>query len=170
MKKTVGSLLLAASLALAAPSVWAGRTAPLENIPSQPVLRLDGKPLGLAAVRKVIIAGATSKGWQVQPVNGHAIQATLDVRRHKAVVLISYSAKDYSIKYKNSAELNYVSADTVLADNDAVKEIMEKREADKTVLVSGELIHPNYNAWVKELSQAIATAASNLNQLKAAAK
>jgi hypothetical protein len=163
MKKNLLNLLLASSLMLAAPVVFAGREAPLENVEHQQLARQDGKPLTTAMVRQIITTVAISKGWQVQPVSDQLLQASINVRnKHTAVVLIHYTAKDFSIEYKDSTNLNYVSAEQALAEAKEAQE-RNRREFDQVKLPTGALIHPNYNRWVKGLAQDVSNAVSLAN-------
>lgn len=68
-----------------------------------------------------------SAGWQMKEMKPGYIFGTLNVRKHVAVVDVNYSVKSYSIRYKDSTELNY----------------------------DGGKIHPNYNGWIQNLDKAI---------------
>jgi hypothetical protein len=78
-------------------------------------------------VRKAIIRAGTTLGWQMRDNGGDALVATLQLRSHTAVVDIPYSAKAYSILYKDSTNLKY----------------------------TGTSIHSNYNGWIQNLHRAI---------------
>ena len=56
-----------------------------------------------------------------------AQKAYFSLRDHRAVVTVIYDTKSYSIKYKDSSNLNY----------------------------DGKSIHKNYNGWVENLDKAI---------------
>ncbi len=78
------------------------------------------------AEKAIKLAGA-SLGWQVKQAEpGHLI-ATLPIRTHVAIVDITHSTKEFSIKYKDSTNLDY----------------------------DGTNIHSNYNGWVLNLQNAI---------------
>ncbi len=79
-----------------------------------------------------------SKGWIITQAKPGLAIGTLNIRRHKAVVEIPYTSKSFSIKYKNSMNLNY----------DASKNI----------------IHNNYNGWVQNLENAINLELSKYNK------
>lgn len=76
-------------------------------------------------VYKAIKVAGSSLGWKITKVaEGNAI-GELALRSHIAIVEIPYSAREYSIIYKDSRNLKY----------DASK----------------QTIHRNYNVWVKRL-------------------
>ncbi len=78
-------------------------------------------------VRKAIVRAGGSLGWQLKDNGPDAMIGTLALRDHVAVVDIPYSAKQYSITYKSSTNLNY----------------------------DGTTIHSNYNGWIQNLHKAI---------------
>lgn len=112
----------------------ASRVEPLVNIENQLVARADGKPLSAEQVKSGIIAGSVRQRiWTLTPVKPGQITATMNVRnKHTAVVDITYSAKSFSIKYRESNNLLY--------------------EKDENGV---EQIHRNYNRWVQGLRQNI---------------
>jgi hypothetical protein len=101
-------------------------TAQIYSVPDQPIA-VSGKTLSRQDVRMAINNGATHMGWQVKDESPNTILATLDLRTHHAVVEITYTDHNYSIAYKDSANLNY----------------------------DGTYIHRNYNGWVHNLQTAI---------------
>lgn len=110
------------------------RTLPIHNVSAAPVLTSSGNAVTDAEVKDAITAAAQSKGWIVEQLEGNRMLATVTVRRHKAVVTIDYSAEQYSITYKSSVRL----------------------------LHDGNMIHRNYNKWVKLLDERIR---QNINAL-----
>jgi len=98
-----------------------------------PILTVNSEPV--VAARKVSaqdVEGAITRagkglGWQMVPKGSGQIEGTLFLRTHKAVVDITYDANAYSIKYKDSANLDY----------------------------DGANIHRGYNRWIKSLDDAI---------------
>ena len=78
-------------------------------------------------VRQAIIRAGTQLGWQMRADRPGHILGTLTLRTHVAVVDIDYDRKAYSIKYKDSTNLEY----------------------------NGSTIHGNYNSWVQNLDRAI---------------
>ncbi len=112
----------------------AGRGEPLININNQAVARADGKPLSMEQVKSAIIAGsARQRVWTVTPVKSGVMTATLNVRnKHTAVVDITYTSKEFSVKHRESTNLLY--------------------EKDENGV---EQIHRNYNKWIQGLKQNI---------------
>ena len=124
MNRLGGALLCSVFVALAAGC----RSAPIYNVTDAPVV--SNKPVSTEDVEKAIIRGGATLGWQMTPVKPGTIQGTLNLAgRHIAVVDIPYSAKSYSIRYKESVNLDY----------------------------NGTEIHRNYNVWVQQLDNAIRT-------------
>lgn len=80
-------------------------------------------------VKKAIIRAGSALGWQMKETAPGQIVGTLNLRKHMAVVDIPYSTKSYSIKYRDSAELDY----------------------------DGSHIHKNYNGWIMNLQKGIDT-------------
>ena len=78
-------------------------------------------------VRQAIIRAGTQLGWQMRADRAGHVLGTLSLRTHVAVVDIDYDRKAYSIKYKDSTNLEY----------------------------TGSTIHRNYNGWVQNLDRAI---------------
>ena len=101
------------------------RSAPVYNVDNSPI------PASINATEKsvqgAIIKAGFGLGWNMNEEKPGLIIGTLNMRRHVAVVEINYSAKSYSITYKDSVELNY----------------------------DGTNIHSNYNVWVKDLDKKI---------------
>lgn len=112
----------------------ASRVEPLVNVENQLVARADGKPLSAEQVKSGIIAGSVRQRiWTLTPVKPGQITAMLNVRdKHTAVVDITYTAKTFSIKYRDSNNLLYEKDDNGV-----------------------EQIHRNYNRWVQGLRQNI---------------
>lgn len=78
-------------------------------------------------VKKAIMRAGGSLGWIMKPNGSDKMTATLTLRKHVAVVDISYNKKTYSIRYKDSQNLDY----------------------------DGTNIHSNYNGWIQRLNSAI---------------
>lgn len=118
---------LTAALALALFLVVAGcRTAPIYNVEHAPVT--TNKPhASLDDVEKAIVRAGAGLGWQMRKIKPGLIDGTLYLRSHVAEVSIPYSTQEYSIRYKNSQNLNYQAGQ----------------------------IHKNYNSWVQNLDNAI---------------
>ena len=103
------------------------RTAtPVYNVMDAPIVASQANP-SLDEVGKAIQRAGAALGWQMKPTKPGHIAGTLILRKHVAVVDVNYSAKSYSINYKDSTELNY----------------------------DGSNIHPNYNGWIQNLDKGI---------------
>lgn len=112
--------LLGLTIAL---SLLACRTAPIRNVVDSPV------PGGfsLVEVGEAIQQAAARRGWSVEEAGPGRVLATLRLRGHRATVEIAYSARAFSITYRDSDNL---------------------RAGDG-------VIHRNYNSWVLKLEQTI---------------
>ena len=105
--------------------------AQIYQVKDAPVQTASGKELGMDDVRKEIIAAGVAAGWQMAVSKPGEITGTLNIRSHQAVVSIPYTAKKYSILYKDSTNLKY--------DEKA------------------QTIHENYASWIQRLDGAIRT-------------
>jgi hypothetical protein len=99
------------------------------QVKDAPVQTASGKELAMDEVRKEIIAAGVAAGWQMIATKPGEIVGTLNIRSHQAVVSIPYTAKNYSILYKDSTNLKY----------------------DATA----QTIHENYASWIQRLDGAI---------------
>lgn len=129
MSQVVRALLL--GLVLAA-SVAGCRTAPVLNVENAPVVA--NKTPTMQDVQSAITRAGAALGWKIEPVKPGLMQGTLNLRTHTAVVEIPYSTTAFSIRYKDSANLNY----------------------------TGDSIHSNYNGWVQNLEKGIVAQLKNL--------
>ncbi len=120
--KNILYLLLAAAIAVLAAGC---RTAPVMDIEESPIT-VSGK-YTQDDVRKAIIRAGASLGWRMKDIKPGHMEATLLIRKHMAKVDIFYNKSNYSIKYKDSSNLNY----------------------------DGANIHSNYNGWIQNLDRAI---------------
>jgi len=96
---------------------------PLHSVDSAVVFTGSGSQPTLEQIRRAIVASVTRKGWTAKNIGSRQIQATLNVRKNIARVVIAYSTRSYSITYKDSHTLAY----------------------------DGATIHRNYNKWVRNL-------------------
>ena len=101
------------------------------QVKEAPVQTASGKALSMDEVRKEIIAAGVAAGWQMTASKPGEIVGTLNIRNHQAVVSIPYTAKSYSILYKDSRNLKYDEA--------------------------AQTIHENYASWIQRLDGAIRT-------------
>lgn len=104
---------------------WGWGAQPIQNVVDAPVTSTN--PMPVAKVKTSILAAGTELGWKMADIGPGVIQGTLNLRKHTAVVDITYTATKYSIVYKSSINLD---------------------EKD------GQ-IHKNYNSWVQNLSRKI---------------
>jgi len=106
----------------------------VRNINAEPVVGPAGRTVSLDEVGKAILRAGGTLGWQMQLMESGYILGTLKLRSHVAIVDIRYTAKNYSIKYKDSTNLNY----------------------------DGTNIHNHYNGWISNLDRAIKTQLATL--------
>ena len=112
------------------------RTATVYNVKDAPLVAATNKKLTTDDVQQAIIRAGASLGWIIKPVSPGVLEGILDVRKHRAVVTISFDLEKYSILYKDSENLKY----------------------DETDLS----IHGNYNKWVRNLDNKIRVQLSTL--------
>ena len=101
------------------------RIAPVYDVNQAPIT--SSRAVSMSDVEQVIRQAGASLGWQMVPKGPGNIEGTLILREHRAVVDIKYDTKTYSIKYKDSSNLQY----------------------------DGTQIHSNYNGWVQRLDNTI---------------
>ena len=114
------SLLAMAALALAACAQ------PVYNVEDAPVTTNVQNP-SLDDVTTAIRRAGASLGWQMKEQTPGHIVGTLNIRRHMAVVDITYNLEEFDIRYRDSTNLDY----------------------------DGTNIHRNYNGWIQNLENAI---------------
>jgi hypothetical protein len=103
---------------------------PIFNVIDAPIATASGKPLSDDQVKSAIMRAGNSLGWRIVQEKPGLLLATLDIRKHQAVVEIPYSPTKYSISYRSSINL------------DATPD--------------GQ-IHRNYSGWIQNLTRAIDT-------------
>lgn len=118
-----GILVAAAALVLAG----CATTQPIYNVEKAPIVGPAGKTLSMTEVQQAIMRAGTQLGWQMQPEGPGRLSGRLALRTHLAVVDIQHDAKSYSIKYRDSTNL-------------------DARDG---------MIHRNYNGWIQNLEKAI---------------
>lgn len=101
------------------------RTSPVYDVNQAQIVA--SRPVSMTEVEQTIRQAGASLGWQMVPKGPGNIEGTLILRDHRAVVDIRYDTTTYSIKYKDSSNLNY----------------------------DGTNIHSNYNGWVQRLDNTI---------------
>lgn len=101
--------------------------APIYTVNDAPIVLTPGKSASPDRVRDAIIRAGTKLGWQMAVAENGVVNGKLYLRGHGAVVDVRYSAKSYSIVYRDSSNLDY----------------------------SGDRIHKNYNGWIQNLDREI---------------
>jgi len=108
------------------------RSAPVYEV--QQGQLVTSRAVSMADVEKAIKTAGAGLGWQMVQRAPGSLEGILILREHRAVVDIRYDTRSYSIKYKDSSNLNY----------------------------DGSTIHANYNGWVQNLERAIRAQVSAL--------
>ena len=103
--------------------------AQIYQVKEAPVQTATGKVPTVEQVQKIIIESGVKLGWVMAVVKPGEIQGTRNLRIHSAVVTIPFTAKSYSILYKDSTNLKY-NAGT-------------------------QTIHQEYTYWIQELDNEI---------------
>ncbi|MBI1814891.1 MAG: hypothetical protein HYR72_07935 [Deltaproteobacteria bacterium] len=108
--------------------VTACRAAPIYNP------RIEFPARNPDTVEQAILKALANRRWLATKDAPGVITGTLNLRSHQAVVRIEYTDNSYSIRYAGSTELLY----------------QRKPNGE-------EVIHQNYNSWVKNLVRDINT-------------
>ena len=114
-------------------SIMSCGTAPVYQVIDAPVVSATNKHTK-EAVRQAIFRAGTRKGWRMKNLGNKRIEGTLTVRKATAKVVIDYDKNRYSIRYKDSENLNY----------------------------DGATIRDGYNRWIRHLDQQIRVELSGL--------
>lgn len=106
----------------------AASLATMETFGPVRVEEATGKPVAAEQVKRAILTAAQTRGWKAHEQSAGRIVATILVRgRFRVTVEIPYSARELSVNYLSSENLDY-------------------RPTEK-----GAEIHRNYNKWVATL-------------------
>ena len=116
------SMVLAAALLISACT-----SRPIMNVTDAPVVTTNGKQLTADQVGKAIVSAGNGLGWVMTPVSPGLVGGTLKLRNHLAAVDVRYTAKTFSVAYKDSTNLDYQNGQ----------------------------IHKNYNGWIENLNRDI---------------
>jgi hypothetical protein len=117
--------LVAIALAFFALNAHARGSVPIMNFEAVPAMTASGQPATVQQIRTALQAAGTPRGWQITQSSQSQSLAVLNVRgKHSVSADITYTRGQYSIKYRDSSNMNYEP--------------------------SG-LIHPKYNMWVQTL-------------------
>ncbi|MDR9499681.1 MAG: hypothetical protein RI556_10940 [Hydrogenovibrio sp.] len=123
---TLKKSLFVSFLVMTGLALSACRGAQVQNMESQPV---PAQVSSAEEVKGAIKRAGVGLGWIMTEQGEDTLQGTLNLRSHQAVVNIPYSAKEYSIVYHSSVELDY--------------------DPEK------KTIHSNYNGWIQNLNNRI---------------
>ena len=102
-------------------------TVPIKNFENQSIAQYGDSKNTESSVEKSIVRAAVSLGWQAEVKSDNEIIATLNIRTHQLVVVITHDDKSFSVKYKDSTNLKY----------------------------NGKKIHRQYINWVTNLIRSI---------------
>lgn len=102
--KKLSSLLLAFVVVTLA---GCAKTIPVRNYMDMPIAQYGSEKSTSESVEKAIVRGAVSLGWKTEIQKKGEILATLNIRSHQLVVLITHDDKHFSIQYKDSVNLKY---------------------------------------------------------------
>jgi len=128
------SVVVAATLAVAG----CATTQPINNVVDAPFSYPQGKSLSSTELQRAIVNAGTGLGWVMQPVAPGKLNGRLMLRTHLAEIDIEYSTRTYSIKYRDSQNLD----------------------------AHDGMIHRQYNAWIANLDKAIQSNVNNAANLK----
>lgn len=105
----------------------------------------------LKSVEKSILAALYELEWSSKKVDSNTIEATLFVKKpllskygeHVLTVLISYSPQEYSIRYKDSINLDYdIETNTIDSRYDVWVDELNQRIQDKLTQTQNEMLAP----------------------------
>ncbi len=102
-----------------------GQSSPVQNYANTPISAESGHK-NLKQIEKDIKLAGVATGWQIQTVKPGHFVATLFRSGHMAKVNIYYTANQYSIKYKDSSNLQYDGTNIASKYNDWVKKLHNK--------------------------------------------
>ena len=102
-------------------------TQPIQNVEKSPITLPPGKKMNLQQVTTAIMRAGTRLGWQIQPRSPGRLSGRLDLRGHSAMVDIEHDTRTYTIKYRDSVNLD----------------------------AKDGMIHRNYNGWIQNLDKNI---------------
>lgn len=82
-------------------------TIPLHNYMNEKIVQYGQNTSTVESVERAIVKAGLLLGWKIDIQEQGKILATLDIRKHQLVVLITHDDKEFSIKYKDSTNLKY---------------------------------------------------------------
>jgi hypothetical protein len=116
-------ILIAAALLVAG----CGTVQPIQNVEKSPIILPPGKTVTQQQVTTAIMRAGTRLGWQMQPEGPGRLSGRIALRNHTAVIDVEHDTKSYSIKYRDSTNLD----------------------------AKDGMIHRNYNGWIQNLDKNI---------------
>lgn len=120
------SLLLALAVVLVA-GQGCRTTAPILTVANASLGLPPGSKASMEEVSQAIWAAGKRLGWNMQEIRPGELAGTLTIRKHLAVVSITHDTLTFTIRHRNSINLNQ----------------------------HDDQIHPSYNHWVTNLARAI---------------
>jgi len=120
--KKIAVLVAAAGLLIAGCT-----TQPIHNVQNSPIILPPGKTVNMQQVTTAIMRAGTRLGWQMQPEGPGRLSGRIALRSHTAVIDVEHDTKQYSIKYRDSTNLD----------------------------AKDGMIHRNYNGWIQNLDKSI---------------
>jgi hypothetical protein len=100
---------------------------PIQDVIDAPIIARAGASVSMGEVRTAIERAGRSLGWQLAAERPGIYGGRLALRSHVAVIEIEHDEKSYSIRYRDSTNLD----------------------------AAGGQIHPAYNQWIEKLDRAI---------------
>lgn len=164
--------LLMLGLSLAAVTAQAQRLpVPVMNFENIPVSLSTDKPLSAEQVRRALVAGGASAGWEMAPKGEDRLEATYRKGdKHTVVVAIEFGPTRYSLRYVSSVNMKYADSTPpgyertgafgTRSPASAAAEAQDKLFAGKPEAPYERpdpkaVIHPFYERWVHELLDAV---------------
>ena len=142
--------LIAVLLSLVIATMTGCRTSPVYNVQDH-TITTNIENHTEEDVKKAIIRAGAGLGWNMNADKPGHILGTLHLRKHIAIVDITYDLNKYSITYKDSTNLDHIAAGQQTTDADG-----------NTYVNETDIIHSNYNGWIQNLDRAIQTQLSTL--------
>lgn len=102
-------------------------TKPIQEVHQEPVATSSGRHITLATMHQAILRAGQSQNWHMRTVRSGLIVAWYQKGKYSATVEIPYNSHNYSIVYRDSANLGYKEGK----------------------------INKHYNLWVEGLDKAI---------------
>jgi uncharacterized protein (DUF39 family) len=104
-----------------------GTVQPIQNVEKAPIILPPGKSVNMQQVTTAIMRAGTRLGWQMQPEGPGRLSGRIALRTHTAAIDVEHDTKTYTIKYRDSSNL-------------------DARDG---------MIHRNYNGWIQNLDKSI---------------